>query len=510
MKKMNLLAMSLVSAAALSFSSCSNNDDLGGGAGTQSQVDGFYMTLAIQTPTNNSTRTVGNKTESAKDVEQAVTKGTFFLVDQKGHIAFSRPVNSSSTNEDEKWNGATEKQNGTKLINIKVDQVAAGTTYKVYFLAGDQTIPANADPAAYTFTATETAGKFAEPFATANNFAMFNQNDANVNGNGYTVVFTKDNKDQKTPATVTYKKDKDTEAVPNATIKIERITARIDAPTGTANTIVAYDGTKELTQAVKDAMADAKAKVKSITLNKYAIANLTNKTNVMQKWNASWDLMIPEGTTPVWQTTDKFGKEKLYADGGFKTAAEAPINYVLENNSTTAPTKMYFEYKVTLNDDLAKAEVADFPDGTFYRYNNIIFSSFKQIFEQYNDVTDIFGAGKTADVMKGELKAILDMPASTERETALKTFRETYDIEVFDKGMTYYQKEIVDKNILAAGKSLIQRNTIYKVNVDKIFNIGVQVPNDEDEIDKKSLFYLSVTVSVNPWVLNTQNVELGD
>ena len=508
---MNLLTMSLVSAAALSFSSCSNNDDLGGGAGTQSQVDGFYMTLAIQTPTNNGTRTVGNKTESAKDVEQAVTKGTFFLVDQKSHIAFSRQVNSSSTNEDEKWNGATEKQNGTKLINIKVDQVAAGTTYKVYFLAGDQTIPANVDPAAYTFTATETVGEFAKPFATANNFAMFNQNDANVNGNGYTVVFTKDNKDKSNPAKVNYQKDKDTEAVPNATIKIERITARIDAPTsGTATTIVAYDGTKTLTQAVKDAMADAKAKVKSITLNKYAIANLTNKTNVMQKWNASWDLMIPEGTTPVWQTTDKFGKEKLYADGGFKTTTEAPNNYVLENNSTTAPTKMYFEYKVTLNDDLAKAGVADFTDGTFYRYNNMIFSSFKQIFEKYNDVTDIFGTGKTADVMKGELKAILDKPAGTERETALETFRKTYDIEVFDKGMTYYQKEIVDKNILAAGKSLIQRNTIYKVNVDKIFNIGVQVPNGEDEIDKKSLFYLSVTVSVNPWVLNTQNVELGD
>ena len=331
---MNLLAMSLVSAAALSFSSCSSNDDLGGGAGTQSQVDGFYMTLAIQTPTSNgTTRTVGNKTESAKDVEQAVTKGTFFLVDQKGHIAFSRQVNSSSTNEDEKWNGATEKQNGTKLINIKVDKVAAGTTYKVYFLAGDQTITEDVNPATHTFTATETAGKFAEPFATANNFAMFNQNDKNVNGNGYTVVFTKDNKDKENPAQVTYKKDKDTEAVPNATIKIERITARIDAPTsGTATTIVDYDGTKKLTQAVKDAMADAKAKVKSITLNKYAIANLTNKTNVMQQWNATWDLQIPEGTTPVWQATGKFGGKKLYADGGFKTATEAPNNYVLENN----------------------------------------------------------------------------------------------------------------------------------------------------------------------------------
>lgn len=519
MKKMNLLAMSLVSAAALSFSSCSNNDDLGGGAGTQSQVDGFYMTLAIQTPTNNGTRTVGNKTESAKDAEQAVTKGTFFLVDQNGHIAFSRPVNSSSTNEDEKWNGATEKQNGTKLINIKVDQVAAGTTYKVYFLAGDQTIPANVNPAAYTFTAT---GKFAEPFATANNFAMFNQNDQNVNGSGYTVVFTKGNKDKAHPAQVTYQKNKETEAVKNATIKIERITARIDAPTsGTATTIVDYDGTKTLTQAVKDAMADAKNKVKSITLNKYAIANLTKKTNVMQQWKAtSWDLIIPTDATPVWQITNDFGKDKLYADGGFKTTAEAPNNYVLENNSTTAPTKMYFEYKVTLDDTKFKNKAgevmpADYTGtnpyaGTFYRYNNIIFTSFAQIFNHYADVTDIFGKGVDATAMKTNLDKIFAMEEGEAKEKALESFRNTYDIEVFVKGMTYYQKEIVDTNILAAGKSLIQRNTIYKVNVDKIFNIGVQVPNGEDEIEKKSLFYLEVTVSVNPWVLNTQNVSLGD
>ena len=512
MKKMNLLAMSLVSAAALSFSSCSSNDDLTGGAGTQSQVDGFYMTLAIQTPTSNgTTRTVAGEdgTQSANPEEQNVTKGTFFLVDQKGHIAFSRKVNSSSQDGDEKWNGATESQKGTKIINIKVDKVAAGTTYKVYFLAGDHTIPAEVNPAAHTFTATETAGKFAEPFATANNFAMFNQNDKNVNGNGYTVVFTKDNKDKEHPAQVTYKKDNDTEAVPNATIKIERITARIDAPTSDATNITAkYTGDKELSEAVKEAMKDAREKVSEITLNRYAIANLTDKAYVMQTWS-NGALSIPSGIT-MWQPTTTFGEEKLFADGGFKTATEAPNNYVLENNSTTAPTKMYFEYKVTLNEDLAKEGVADFTDGTFYRYNNMIFSSFKQIFQKYNDVADIFGPGKTADDMKAELKAILEKSAGAERETDLKNFRETYDIEVFDKGMTYYQKEIVDKNILAAGKSLIQRNTIYKVNVDKIFNIGVQVPNGEDEIEKKSLFYLEVTVSVNPWVLNTQNVELGD
>ena len=507
---MNLLVMSLVSATALSFSSCSNNDDLGGGAGTQSQVDGFYMTLAIQTPTNNGTRTVpgADKTTSASTEEQTVTKGTFFLVDQKGSVAFSRYVDSSSKNEDEKWNGANESQTGTKLINIKVDQVVAGTTYKVYFLAGDNKVPEKTNPTTYVFTA---ASKFANPFATDNNFAMFNQNDANVDGNGYTVVFTKDNKDKANPATVKYTKGSVVKE--KAPIAIERITARIDAPTsGVTNITATYSGDKELTEAVKEAMKDARDKVKEITLSRYAIVNLTNKANVMQTWSNS-ALSIPAGIT-MWQPTTSFGGEKLFADGGFTTVAATAHNYVFENTSTD-PTKMYFEYKVTLDETKFKNKAgevmpADFTDGTFYRYNNIIFTSFAQIFNQYADVTDIFGTGKTADVMKDDLKAILNMPAGTDRETALKNFRETYDIEVFDKGLTYYRQNIVDKNLLTTRLPLIQRNTIYKLTVNNVFNIGAQVPNGEDEIDKKSLFYLNVTVSVNPWVLNTQDVELGD
>lgn len=517
MKKMNLLAMSLVSAAALSFSSCSSNDDLGGGAGTQSQVDGFYMTLAIQTPTSNgTTRTVAGDdgTQSANPGEQTVNKGTFFLVDQNGSVAFSRYVDSSSENEDEKWDGANESETGTKLINIKVDKVVAGTTYKVYFLAGDNTVPDKTNPTTHVFTATS---QFANPFATADNFAMFNQNDAKVDGNGYTVVFTKDNKDKGNPAYVKYTKGgvvKD-----RAPIAIERITARIDAPTSNATNITAtYTGDKkELSEAVKEAMKDARDKVKKITLSRYAIVNLTKKANVMQTWSNS-ALSIPADIT-MWQPTTSFGGEKLFADGGFTAVDTTQYNYVFENTDAD-PTKMYFEYKVTLDETKFKNKAgevmpADYTGtdpyaGTFYRYNNIIFTSFAQIFNHYADVTDIFGKGVDATAMKANLDKIFDMEEGEAKEKALESFRNNYDIEVFVKGMTYYQKEIVDKNILAAGKSLIQRNTIYKVNVDKIFNIGVQVPNGEDEIDKKSLFYLNVTVSVNPWVLNTQNVELGD
>ena len=511
MKKMNLLVMSLVSAAALSFSSCSSNDDLGGGAGTQSQVKGFYMTLAIQTPTSNGTRTVpgADKTTSASTEEQTVTKGTFFLVDQNGSVAFSRYVDSSSENEDEKWNGANESQAG-----IKVDQVVAGTTYKVYFLAGDNKVPDKINPTKHVFTATS---QFANPFATDNKFAMFNQNDANVDGNGYTVVFTKDNKDKKNPAYVKYTKGD--VVMDKAPIAIERITARIDAPTSDATNITAtYTGDKEeLSEAVQEAMKDARDKVAGITLSRYAIVNLTNKANVMQTWSNS-ALSIPSDII-MWQPTKSFGGEKLFADGGFTTVAATPHNYVFENTSTD-PTKMYFEYKVTLNPEkfvkivngekTTEVMPADFTDGTFYRYNNIIFTSFAQIFNHYADVTDIFGKGVNAEAMKAELKAILDKSAGAERETALETFRKTYDIEVFDKGLTYYRQNIVDKNLLTTGLPLIQRNTIYKLTVNNVFNIGAQVPNGEDEIDKKSLFYLNVTVSVNPWVLNTQNVELGD
>lgn len=516
MKKMNLLVMSLVSAAAFSFSSCSSNDDLGGGAGTQSQVDGFYMTLAIQTPTSNgTTRTVAGAdgTQSAKPEEQTVKKGTFFLVDQNGKVAFSRFVDNSATDEDTKWDGANESKTGTKLINIKVDKVVAGTTYKVYFLAGDNKVPDKTNPTTHVFTATE---KFANPFATDNNFAMFNQNDANVDGNGYTVVFTKDNKDKKNPAYVKYTKGN--VVVDKAPIAIERITARIDAPTSAATNITAtYTGDKELSEAVQEAMKDAREKVSGITLNRYAIANLTDKAYVMQTWSNS-ALSIPSGIT-MWQPTTTFGGEKLFADGGFTTVAATAHNYVFENTSTD-PTKMYFEYKVTLDETKFKnkeGEVmpADYKDtdpyaGTFYRYNNIIFTSFAQIFNHYADVTEIFGKDVDAAAMKGKLDNIFAMEEGEAKEQALEKFRKDYDIEVFVKGLTYYRQNIVDKNLFTTGLPLIQRNTIYKLTVNNVFNIGAQVPNGEDEIDKNSLFYLNVTVSVNPWVLNTQDVELGD
>ena len=519
MKKMNLLVMSLVSAAALSFSSCSSNDDLGGGAGTQqSQVKGFYMTLAVQTPTSNGTRTSINDVpkEDATAVEAAVKNGTFYLVDANGAVVFSKTL----TGQD--WTGAIKDQAGSQkdgktTLQIQVENVAAGATYKVYFKAGSTNMDTvepftittgtkktgvfTADGITQTFTST---AAFAKPCDTDNNFSMFNQNDATTNGNGYTVTFTDANKVETTPAKVMYNNEE-------SAIKIERVTARVDVPTSTEELLGEYP--TNASQALKNAIDDAKKKVTKIELVRYALSNVTNMAYVMQNWNVAnnvWSLAIPTGAT-LSQTKDAFGEKYLLKDGGFKALKGAKNDYIFENNMSDA-TAMYFEYKVTLDANQFKNAAgelmpADFQDGTFYRYNNVIYTSFEQIMKAYEDVTGLF-QGQTAAQLKTELenaKKVETTEGAKDVETKLSEFRAKYGIEVFNEGKTYYKQVIKDNQL---DKNVIQRNTIYRLQVNKIFNVGAQVPNGE--IDKNGMFYLDVTVTVNPWVLNTQDVELGD
>ena len=513
---MNLLAMSLVSAAALSFSSCSSNDDLaGGGSGNQSQVKGFYMTLAVQTPTSNGTRTsIENPipTEDATAVEAAVKNGTFYLVDANGSVVFSKTLTATD------WAGAsgaikdpaTVAKDGKTTLKIEVENVAAGATYKVYFKAGSTPMD-KVEPFAIT-TGTSLPGIFtadgikqvftAQTCAVDNDFSMFNQNDETRDGNGYTVTFTNANKegaDNFVPAEVKY----DGKTAP---IKIERVTARVDVPTS-ASTLTEEALPADASAALKKAVEDAKKKVSKIELVQYALSNVTNKTYVMQNWNkaeSGWSLLIP-GDATLSQTKTDFGEKYLFKDGGFKALTGATNDYIFENNKSDA-TAMYFEYKVTL--DGTKFEgTADFTDGTFYRYNNVIYTSFAQILKAYADVAGLFDSKSATDLQKelDKAKTVETGEGAKTVETKLSEFRAKYGIEVFNEGKTYYKQDITDKQL---GKDVIQRNTIYRLQVNKIFNVGAQVPNGE--IDKNGLFYLDVTVTVNPWVLNTQDVTLGD
>lgn len=488
MKKMNLLVMSLVSAAALSFTSCSDSEDLANDKAGQAKADGFYMTLTVQSPNASGTRTsVLGPTEFATADEAAIENGTLYLVDANGEIAFSEKLSKLE------WSGQTDKnesskKDGNKTFKIEVKDVHADNTYKVYFKAGEQ-----APTAAMNFKPTlsnifNTTDKFATSFATAKNFAMFNQNDEQVNGNGYTVTFSKANNNEANPAKVNYN------GVAGSPIKVERVVARIDAPVN-KSTQISAEYPKNASEALKVAIDDAKEKVEKIEPVDYAVANLANQSYVMQTWSEN-KLSLPANTEYT-QKADDFGTKYLYEDKKFFN--NNTVNYVFENNSTDKPTTMYFEYKVTLkNKEMTNADFKEGDNaGTFYRYNNVIYTSFDQIFEDYKDVVKtLFGGGKDAAKMKTELAdAIND-------DTKLAKFREDYNIEVFKGGKTYYKHVIKDNHI----NGIIQRNSIYRLNINNIFNVGAQVPNGEPT--ENEYYYLNVTVTVNPWVLNEDNVNL--
>lgn len=481
MKKMNLLVMSLISAAALSFTSCSSNDDLAGDNAGQGKVDQFYMTLTIQTPNSNGTRTAvkDHTTENATPAESDVTSGTFYLVDANNKIVFTHPITK------EEWAEKkipTQGTNGKTTLQVPVKNVTAGTTYSVYFLANTT----SESPLTEVFTSND---KFAKAYSADNNFAMFNENDADVKGNSHTVVFTSDNKDANSAAKV------------SSTINIERLTARIDEPKSEATAIKNYDDVENAkpTPEQKTANEDALKAVESVKLTRYAISNVANKTNVMQQWADATTLSIPTGIT-YFQPTSEFGtKTLLQNDNYFKTVDKSHKDYVFENNSKDAATSMYFEYTVELSDKYKTN--ADFKDGTFYRYNKVIYSRMQDIIDAHKGVKAIFN-GQDANTVIKELEA--DKNDATDPEAKLDEFRKKYDIEVFNAGKTYYVQKIKDQYL--GVENTIQRNSIYLLNVKNIFNVGAQVPNGGP--DDRTLYYLDVEVSVNPWVLNEQSVDL--
>ena len=479
MKKMNLLVMSLVSAAALSFTSCSSNDDLAGNAG-QAKVDQFYMTLTIQTPNSNGTRTSLKNDFAATTEESDVTSGTFYLVDANNKIVFTHTISKEEWAE-KKY--PTQGTNGKTTLQVPVENVTAGTKYSVYFLAN----ATSASPLTDVYTS-DLANKFAKAYSTANNFAMFNENDADVKGNSHTVVFTSDNKDANSAAKV------------SSIINIERLTARVDEPKSEASAIKPYAVDATASAEEKKANEDAVKAVKSLKLTSYAISNVANKTNVMQQWTDATTLSIPTGIT-YFQPTTEFGTKTLLQNYNYFNAVttdKSHKDYVFENNNENAATSMYFEYTVTLNDDL-KAK-ADFSDGTFYRYNKVIYSNIQDIIDAYKDQKAIFN-GQTKDAVIAELTAAKG--DTTDPEAKLDEFRKKYDIEVFNAGKTYYVQKIQDQYL--GVENTIQRNSIYLLNVKNIFNVGAQVPNGGP--DDRTLYYLDVEVSVNPWVLNEQSVD---
>lgn len=485
--------MSLVSAAALSFSSCSSNDDLGGGSGNQSQADGVYMTLKISGATSHGTRTgvTADKTttENGNTDESTITEGMMYIYD--GNTCVFRKVITADMFK----TAPTQTTPGvTKPIKVAVTgAIKTNKDYYVYFLANNTTIN---DPLAdgVSFAASATGGA---DYAAKEHFVMFNQNDVTKAAAHSTVKFTDDNKSEANPA-------------PADEIKLDRVVARIDNPSfaETVTTVTPAENTKTSINVAKV--------VAGISYEGYAVSNLNNNSYVMQNWVDKF------GTLKV-----KWGEPKYYlpkSDYGTLYKAEGLGNfdtdswkYAFENTTTDVneATAVYFKVKVALTETAMTA--SDFKDGTFYRYDGRLYTSIQAIFDDaatgaisnpFTETSSITPANVVAKITKdGKL---------TTDETVLAKFREDYKIEVYRQGVMYYRWAISDnayKPFVASDPThtySVLRNSIYRLNVTKVSEIGKDVPNgpEPDDPIKNPNFYMNVTVSINPWVLNAQPIEL--
>lgn len=491
MKKMNLLVMSLVSAAALSFSSCSSNDDLAGG-GTQSQADGVYMTLKISGATSHGTRTsvTADKTttENGNTDESTITKGMMYIYD--GNTCVFRKV----ITEDMFQTAPTPTTAGvTKPIKVAVTgAITTNKPYNVYFLANNTSIN---DPLAAetSFTASTTGGA---DYATAENFVMFNQNDEKKQAAHSTVTFTDAAKSDKSPAEA-------------GEIKLDRVVARIDNPSfaETVTTVTPATDTKTSIN-VADVVA-------SISYEGYAVSNLNNNSYVKQNWDNNFEtLTVKWGEPKYYLPKSDYGT--LYKADGLNNFGTDSWKYAFENTTTDVndATAVYFKVKVALTEPANQA--SDFRDGTFYRYDGRLYTSIQAIFDDAatGAIVNPFNL-LTVDQVLAKIKDATTGKLITDEEK-LAEFRETYKIEVYREGVMYYRWAISDnayKPFVADETDhtySVLRNSIYRLTVTKVSEIGKDVPNgpEPDDPVKNPNFYMNVTVSINPWVLNAQPIEL--
>lgn len=486
---MNLLVMSLVSAAALSFSSCSSNDDLTSG-GTQSQADGVYMTLKISGATSHGTRTgvtTPNTTKEGTGAESTITEGMMYIYDGNTCV-FRKAITADMFKTAPTPTTAGE----TKPIKVAVTgAITTNKAYNVYFLANNTTVN---DPIAATSIFTSTSG--GANFATDNKFVMFNQNDGTKEAAHSTVTFKDENKSEATPA-------------PADEIKLDRVVARIDNPLF-AETAKAVNPAAGTTENVADVVA-------SFDYKGYAASNLNNSSYVMQNWadkfttlTVKWGETAPKYFQPKSDFGTLYKAENLTKFGTNNT-------YAFENTTTDVDdaTAVYFQIKANLK-DAAKA-AADFNDGTFYRYDGRLYTSIQAIYDDATTgaIVNPFNL-LTVDQVLAKIKDATTGKLITDEEK-LADFRETYKIEVYREGMMYYRWAISDmayKPFIASETThtySVLRNSIYRLNVTKINEIGKDVPNgpEPDDPNKNPNYYMNVSVSINPWVLNEiNNIEL--
>lgn len=132
-----------------------------------------------------------------------------------------------------------------------------------------------------------------------------------------------------------------------------------------------------------------------------------------------------------------------------------------------------------------------------------------------NKLTHIDGTPRGfVDALRAALNGGLTVDAQGD-VTASTTVK---DVKAYKGGVCYYQTNLIrhfndsqSSKAMGYGRYGVVRNNIYKINITKIERPGeptVENDKDKDKNDDPDKAYISFEVTVNPWIVRTQDIAL--
>ena len=519
---MNFGKFLLAGVVALGMTACSSDEDATSPKGSATNT---YMTVSVTS--NALQRTLDNtatesNTEIGSTAENKISSLKIILVGANDKLI--------------KKTKGTDFQMASETAT-KPFEIATGT-YKIYVVAN----PTAAITAKLNAATTEADvldavmdSKF-EGYANDNAFVMTSA----VNGSGDATNLP--------TITVTAANTIDNPATATNDIKVDRMAVKIRthyAATTDGSTIKTATTAPAFTKltaadfpALKNITADGETQttIAKIQLKGYDIVNKYTKANLYQHWSAANNTFVNQLVAPNYVdgvTTSDYEQTKGYyrtleanagtTASGFNVikdlVTEGPAVgvkpwgtniYTLESNPKDAPAygtdKTKYEDEATGVLFQAQALGTDNQPMTFYTFNGSYYANLASIQAEYPNVFDPLKTETTTGLAAAQ--ALVDAKTPSD-------LRAKCDVQVYLDGNMYYSYYIKDHNYFwedTKNYYAVMRNSIYDLTVTGLEAIGTDIPfgwqpGDHTPIDKDKT-YIQVSLSVNPWVLNTYSFPL--
>jgi len=470
MKMKNLLFMIM---ALIAFSSC-NNEVLYTGNGEEIQAEG-YLTLSLTNPAL--TRTSGTVKDEGTTEENVISNLTVVFTDNNGIVKeVTQPV--VSENKWEKFKVVLGEYDVYAIVNCPITVEKEEQIERVLTLAAEA----------------EATNGFKN-----GTFMMVNKRNSVLEKAGVTVEITSANS-WNSPATVS--------------IQVDRVACKI------------VDETVKTGIDISKLLEESNDIFNDVEISGYALLNVNKKFNMIQTWGTT----NPNGTTL--EAGSDVLSTPLYEENGENLVAD-----MYYRNISEYTTIEKIDGKITSITDKTKGVQGIFNKNVLYATENR-----PTIIDMGEKLTA--GRGESTGViykvqaMDGEnpaetFYAIKDKVYTTTDAVAAELGLENlegYTIEkirglgvrVYEDGVMYYTHFIRDPNASHRYKDKnylgVFRNSTYKLGITKFSALGDDVPGGgivdptqpgeqgNPPIESEEA-YISVSVTINKWILNTIEIE---